>query len=297
MENLTPVFRVVLFFFLCVICLVPFVWLADMNMLPPAQSELLADMSSELCIVLATLGGLMMMFQLFPFLDFYAVFIRGKAAFAGALKGTLLGGLAVTVCSAALYVSGLVVFKPQNILPLIFALYVVYYLLIALTEEFLFRSFVLLAFAERYALWFACLFNGLLFMLVHAANPNVSPIGLANIFLVGMLFCIYTLQKQNIFWAVGIHFGWNLVQGLVFGYHVSGITVPGILQASPQGLSYLSGGGFGMEGSLLCTALLICWLAWLVITNGWGIVEISDPKLLEELMVEEDYLQKKINQD
>ncbi len=282
MEHFTPIFRVLLFFFLCVLCLVPFIWLADMHVLPLAPNDLLADMSSELSIFLATLGGLLMMFKLFPFLDFYSVFIRKEAALQNVLKGAVIGFLAIAACSAALYFSGFVVFKPSHILLSTFALYVFYYLLIALAEEFLFRSFVLLAFAERYALWIACLVNGFLFVLVHGANPDLSAVGVTNIFLVGILLSIYTLQQQSIFWAVGIHFGWNLTQGLIFGYHVSGIVVPGVLQANPEGLSYFSGGKFGLEGSLYTTALLVFWMIWLVVRNSWGQVEICDPKLLED---------------
>lgn len=286
MENLTPVFRVILFFFLCLICLVPFVWLAEMDILPLAPTELLADMSSELSVMLAVLGGLMMLFRLFPFLDFYTVFIRAKDGFSAGFKGAFLGVLAVAICTMCLYLSGFVVFTWSEILPLTLVLYSVYYLLIALAEELLFRSFILFAFAERYAIWFACLFNGLLFMLIHGANPNVSALGLFNIFFVGMLFSVYTIQKQQLFWAVGIHFGWNLTQGLIFGYHVSGIKVSGILKTTPTGLSYLSGGEFGMEGSIYCTALLLCWLIWMVVRFGWGSVEIADPKLLNEAEVE-----------
>lgn len=282
MENLTPVFRVILFFFLCLICMVPFVWLAEMNILPLAPSELLADMSSELSVMLAVLGGLMMMFRLFPFLGFDTVFIRAKDSFSAGFKGAFSGALAISLCAMALYLSGFVVFSWSAILPATFVLYAVYYLLIALAEEFLFRSFILFAFAERYALWFACLFNGLLFMLIHGANPNLSALGLFNILLVGMLLSVYTVQKQQIFWAVGIHFGWNLTQGLIFGSHVSGINVSGILKATPKGLSYLSGGTFGIEGSIYCTVLLLCWLIWLVVKHGWGSVEIADPKLLAD---------------
>jgi membrane protease YdiL (CAAX protease family) len=286
MENFIPLFRALLFFFLCVMCMVPFVWLADMHVLPVAPSELLADMSSELSIMFATLGGLLMMFKLFPFLDFYTVFIRRELALQSILKGSIIGSLVIAACSGALYFSGFVVFKPSEILLSTLALYILYYLLIAISEEFLFRSFVLLAFAERYPLWFACVFNGLLFVLVHGANPNLSTVGLTNIFLVGVLLSIYTLQQQNIFWAVGIHFGWNLTQGLIFGYHVSGIIVPGILQASPKGLSYFSGGDFGLEGSLYTTAVLIFWIIWLVVKKDWGSVEICDPKLLPEIEID-----------
>jgi membrane protease YdiL (CAAX protease family) len=122
-----------------------------------------------------------------------------------------------------------------------------------------------------------------LFALAHVGNPNFTALGLLNITLAGTLFCIYTLQKKNVSWAIGIHFGWNFTQGILLGYNVSGNEMPGAVKAMPLGSPYLSGGTFGIEGSIFCTVLLILWMGWLIYSKGFGKVEIYDPQVLHHL--------------
>ena len=44
------------------------------------------------------------------------------------------------------------------------------------------------------------------------------------------------------------HFAWNFFQGQVFGWPVSGVVVPSLLQTSTTGPEWITGGGYGPEG-------------------------------------------------
>ena len=140
-----------------------------------------------------------------------------------------------------------------------------FFILVGIFEEFTFRSFPLVVFAERYLIPVSIILNGLLFGLIHFANPGFSVLAMINISLCGILFSIVTLKNRNIWWSVGIHFGWNFTQGNLLGFKVSGINQSGLIAATLKGNYLFSGGTFGIEGSLICTITLIIYITWLIV--------------------------------
>lgn len=260
---LSPILKVWLFMFFLLLCTLPFGMIAQLNFLPAISHALLSDILVQCSLVIIVLSALLMIFKVFPALDFYTVFIRKEYALTEFFKGTGVGVGIMLLCAGLLYLNGNVRFQQASMPWDMVCLYVVYFLLVSLFEEFLFRSYPLLTLAERYPVWFAVLVNGLLFMLAHFGNPDVSVLGLINIALAGMFFAVYTFRKQNIAWAVGIHFAWNFTQAVILGYNLSGNKMSGLVKAIPQGDDWLSGGKFGIEGSVFCTVLLLVCIAWL----------------------------------
>lgn len=103
------------------------------------------------------------------------------------------------------------------------------------------------------------------FMLAHAGNPQVTPLALANIGLAGMLLGQLFWNQASVAGAGMLHTVWN--SGLaVLGLPVSGIVVtqPLLGSARGAGMELISGGSFGPEGSLTCTAALLLLLAYLL---------------------------------
>lgn len=276
-----PIAKLVLFILLCFVCMVPFSLIANFSFIPLAPNKLIADISNEAALILAVLGALMMLFKLLPNLDFYTVFVRQNKWFNGFLKGTGLGILFMLISAAVLYIGGYVEFSQKSMAVSSVLLYLVFFLSVSLFEEFLFRTYPLFIFAERYPIWLAILINGLLFGLAHVGNDDFTALAMLNITLAGVLFCVYTLQKQNIAWVIGLHFSWNFTQGIVLGYNVSGNEMPGVLKAVPIGETYLSGGKFGVEGSVFCTVLLIIWISWRIYKFGFGSVVIGEPEIAD----------------
>ncbi len=279
---LMPILRVWLFLFFLLACIVPFGMILQFDFLPSIDLPVATDIIVYICLVLVVLGGLLMMFRLFPYLNFHGVFIRRSRFASGFLKGAGLGVLVMAACAMVLHLCGNVNFEKGELQWQLLGLYLIYFLLVSVFEEFLFRSYLLLAFAERYPLGFAVVVNGMLFALAHFANPGVTALGIFNIALAGVLFSIYTLQRQNIAWAIGLHFAWNFTQTIVLGYNASGNKMNGMIKAVPIGKEYLSGGSFGIEGSVCCTILLIIWIVWLYYKGGFGFVEVNDPQVEAE---------------
>jgi membrane protease YdiL (CAAX protease family) len=104
------------------------------------------------------------------------------------------------------------------------------------------------------------------FTAVHQANPGVTPLALANIGLAGFLLGWLYWSQGSLWGAWAWHFLWN------FGLASAGLPVSGVVVSSPLlpfGISgacgdTLSGGTFGPEGSLVCTAGLLATLAVLL---------------------------------
>jgi len=129
-------------------------------------------------------------------------------------------------------------------------------LLVAIAEELVFRGYVLRNLLTCMPPPAALLLSAIVFAVFHAGNPGVSWLPLLNIFLAGCLLGIRYLFSQKIGFGIGLHFSWNFLQGPVLGYAVSGITLPSVFTPVPGNNRLLTGGDFGLEGSLLSTIVL-----------------------------------------
>jgi membrane protease YdiL (CAAX protease family) len=129
-------------------------------------------------------------------------------------------------------------------------------LLVAVSEEMVFRGYVLNNLMESFGKQAALAASAGIFTLAHIFNPEVTPIGLSNIFLGGALLGINFIYTRSLWFSIGLHFGWNFIQGHVLGFAVSGYTAPTLLQQELKGHPVLTGGAFGVEGSLVTTGLL-----------------------------------------
>lgn len=260
---LMPIFKIVLFLGFVIICFFPTILILNFDFISFDEKSLFTQTVYELGIALAVVGALLMIFKVLGNYDFESVFINCNF-FSGFLKGSLIGLILLLCCTALSYLNGNVSFTIGNITLPLFLGYLVFYLFVSVFEELLFRSFPLRVFAERYPVAIAIVLTSLLFGVAHIGNDDFNWLAMVNITLAGILFAIFVLQKGNISWAIGLHFGWNFTQGTLLGYQVSGNESPGLLLAKPIGEGYLSGGSFGIESSIFCTAVMVIAITYLI---------------------------------
>jgi hypothetical protein len=136
--------------------------------------------------------------------------------------------------------------------------------LLAAAEEALLRGYPLQALAEAWGPAVALVVTSVIFGLLHGANPEVSVAGLLNTGVAGLFLGALYLRTGSLWWASGAHLGWNWVHGYLLDLPVSGLDVADqpYLEGRASGPELLSGGGFGPEGSLLATAILLVATAW-----------------------------------
>lgn len=148
-----------------------------------------------------------------------------------------------------------------------------------ITEEIISRGILFRLTEEGLGTWIALLVSALFFGFAHIANPGATAWSSIAISIeAGLLFGLLYHVTRSLWWCIGLHSGWNFVQGAVFGIPVSGIRVDGLFESRLQGPDWLDGGGFGAEASLLtvltCTAVSLCLLrrmlrARSVVTPFW----------------------------
>ncbi len=185
-------------------------------------------------------------------------------------------------------------------------LYLVLFTVAAAAEEFLFRGYLLQALAEGSRRWLAAVLISLLFALVHLDNPDVTVVGISNIFLVGIVISMLYFQTLRLWLPIGFHLSWNWAHGWLWGFDVSGIELQNkVFVATPIGPDLLTGGEFGLEGSILTTALIVVVGVWLLtrkvltpITEmtalwapyPWGFgmapIESPEPDVAQEVLVD-----------
>jgi membrane protease YdiL (CAAX protease family) len=135
--------------------------------------------------------------------------------------------------------------------------YVLALMVAASVEELIFRGYPFQRLVDVVGPAVAVIAVSILFGAAHLRNPFQSWISSANTALVGVLLAVCYLRTRALWLPIGIHFAWNFVQGYVLGFPVSGMVFPrGILQAEVSGPSWLTGGAYGPEGSILSIGVI-----------------------------------------
>lgn len=138
----------------------------------------------------------------------------------------------------------------------------IFFALVAFTEELMFRGYLLRNLAEGFSgaaagarggLLLAWVASSALFGLLHIFNPNSSWSSTLILMAAGMLFGLPMILTGRLGMPIGLHLTWNFFQGNVYGFRVSGndfsgVALFGIRQAGP---ALWTGGAFGPEGGLL----------------------------------------------
>ena len=166
-------------------------------------------------------------------------------------------GFGVSLLAGAIEIAG-VVFNPSSLL-----ISFVFFLLVAITEEFALRGFVLERMLQGGVNKFWALFlSATLFSLVHIANPNFDFLSFINILLAGILLGSSYIYTRNLCFPIALHWFCNWIQGPVLGYEVSGNKFcDGLLTLYLPETNLINGGAFGFEGSILCTVLMVAGTA------------------------------------
>lgn len=127
----------------------------------------------------------------------------------------------------------------------------------AVGEEMLFRGYAFQVLVGVLGPFATILPVGVLFGFAHIDNQNITPLGIFNTMLWGILLGYAVVRSGDLWLAIGLHFGWNWVLPL-FGVNLSGFTmgVTGVTVHWRAGELW-SGGAYGPEGGVLTSAVVI----------------------------------------
>jgi membrane protease YdiL (CAAX protease family) len=150
-------------------------------------------------------------------------------------------------------------------------------LAVAFGEELTWRGYPIKNLAEglnwrligpRWATVIAVLISSLLFGLAHSDNPNASTLSTINIMLFAVLLGAGYALTGELALPIGLHFGWDLVQGFVFGITGGASKLGSVLVIANDDRSaeLWTGLPYGAEGGLLGTGALVVGLS---LTAAW----------------------------
>jgi membrane protease YdiL (CAAX protease family) len=124
-------------------------------------------------------------------------------------------------------------------------------------EELLFRGYAFQLLIRSVGPFATILPTSVIFGLMHSGNRDVNGLGIVNTVAWGILLG-YAVWRTGALWLpIGLHFGWNIALPLL-GSNLSGFTmgVTGYTLEWNVGVLW-SGGGYGVEGSLLTTGIVV----------------------------------------
>jgi membrane protease YdiL (CAAX protease family) len=246
------------------------------------------DLTAFAWSILYLLGGLGQIWILARFIDRRRVkdfgFYISGAWWLDLTFGLFLGALLMSSVFAVEYFAGWVTVsaRPQSSgldLSRDFLLSVLIFVPIGINEEFTFRGYQLRNLAEgwsgrvvrpRVAILLAVFFSSALFGLAHFGNRNATLLSTINIVFGGLVLALPYVLTGELAIPIGIHITWNLFEGTVYGFPVSG-TVPTrrLVNLEQTGPEMWTGGDFGPEGGLLAlvwmvalAAAIMLWIKW-----------------------------------
>jgi len=199
--------------------------------------------------------------------------------------GLALGALLMTAIFLVEWVAGWITINgffrtdsPDDPFVTAFLTPLLLFICVGIYEETLSRGYLLRNLSEgfhlawvgrRTAIVGAWLISSLIFGTLHAVNPNASLASTFNLIIAGLFLGLGYVLTGELAIPIGLHITWNLFQGNVYGFPVSGVdfnrtTVFAIVQHGPD---WVTGGAFGPEAGLIGllatavgAALIVIWV-------------------------------------
>ena len=291
-HRLRTLWRIVIFLAIAAILVNPVILLLDAY-----YESVLSQMTTNVIVGIGFFLSLVMVAKYFDksSLETFG-FHRRASSFLRFLKGTLFGAALITIVVGVSWLLGLISLQTTfyissestQLFLILFLGQCVRYIFGSLFEELFSRAYLIKNIAEgirhsklsdQRAVIIASVATSLLFGILHLFNPDFNIISAINLSLLGLLFAFSYIYSGDLAWPIGIHFGWNVFQNIVFGYANSGKpTEVSIFKFELHQSPVLNGGDFGLEASLLSTIVLVLAIVSLLV-----VVRRRNPDLRHQL--------------
>jgi uncharacterized protein len=185
------------------------------------------------------------------------------------VQGLAAGFVMIACVFAAEYVSGSVrVGKVLTAWPEILrdgGVYFTVFAFAAALEEILARGYCLQALIDGTGRVAAVAITSFLFGLGHVMNPHADAFSVANTVVAGIWLASAYVKTRSLWLPTALHLSWNFSMAWVFGFPVSGLRVSNpLIELQQGGRSWITGGMYGPEGGVLCTAVMVLSTIWII---------------------------------
>jgi uncharacterized protein len=183
--------------------------------------------------------------------------LDGRKALPHLAAGLAIGFLMVSAvvgmsyAAGAYRVTGINAWQAGMLAPLVQMMFV------GVFEEVLFRGVLFRMSEKSLGSWLALLLSCAVFGAGHLAGDGANVLAMLIVMLAGAFFVALFMVTRSLWLCIGIHAAWNYTLGTIYSVAVSGHErTEGWLAANLSGPDWLTGGAFGLEGSVLTLALL-----------------------------------------
>jgi hypothetical protein len=123
-------------------------------------------------------------------------------------------------------------------------------------EELAVRGVMFRILEEWLGTWISLVVTASFFGALHLLNHNSTAMGaIAIACSAGVILAGAYAVTRRLWLPIGLHFGWNFVESGVFDLPVSGHKLTGLVQCRLEGPTWLTGGSFGPEASIIVIIL------------------------------------------
>jgi membrane protease YdiL (CAAX protease family) len=179
--------------------------------------------------------------------------------------GLLLGAGLVALTFAVLAALGAYQFGGVNAPSIRMLVPLAELVLVGMAEEMMFRGVIFGVTERSLGSKPAIVISALLFSLAHLPNEGVSALAIAVIAVYGVMQAALYMKTRRLWACIGTHIAWNYCISQVFSSTVSGhAATDGLLRGELMGNAMLTGGVFGVEGSLITLLLIAAAAAFLL---------------------------------
>jgi hypothetical protein len=136
-----------------------------------------------------------------------------------------------------------------------------FFALTALAEEIAFRGYGFQRFAHAVGGLGAAIGFAAFYAIVQGLTPGSNRASMAVSVVFGLVLSTAYLRTKALWLSWGLNFGWKASRALLFGLTISGVNSHSpVIQGNPMGPFWLTGGGFGLDGSWVVFVILLAAL-------------------------------------
>ena len=225
-------------------------------------NSLMEDPSMTAIMLYATVLGTLVVLLFCRFVEgrkFRTMGFRAKHAAGQYLGGLVSGFVMFSAVIGLAFLGGGLQWNGFQSAPTVGLLLIfIGYVIQGMSEEVIFRGYLMTTTMRHQAVWVAILVNALGFGLAHCANTGYSLLAQVNLMLYAIMISLYILRTDNLWGACAIHSVWNFAQGNFYGLPASGIdSGDSIFSMSLAGSDLVNGGAFGLEAGLPTTIVML----------------------------------------
>lgn len=138
----------------------------------------------------------------------------------------------------------------------------------AATQELLIQGYLLQRLRLHGSVRWALPLTVVLFVTMHGPAAFGNPLAALNLLLAGLLLGTAFLRTGSLWLSIGIHAGWNVVEGPALGLNVSGHELGAWHLLEIAGPAWLTGGAFGPEGGAVGAVVTLTGLLLMLAVVG-----------------------------